>query len=186
MPDETIYVRLAIEEAGYRRPEDDRPHPKVGVVVVKNGSILAKAHRGEIRNGEHAEFVALERKLNHQVIAGATVYITLEPCNQRNPSKIARAARLAERRVKRVVIGVMDPDRRGQGYDALRDAGIDVELFPPALIAEIEELNREFRRSRRGTIAFGTPSHFPRESTVASHAQLPAALSPIELTYWER
>ncbi len=156
MPDETIDTRLAIEEAGYSRPEDDRPHPKVGVVVVKNGSILAKAHRGEMGNGEHAEFVAPERKLNHQVIAGATVYTTLEPCNQRNPPKIACAARLAERRVKRVVIGIMDPDRRGQGYDALRDAGIEVELFPPALIAEIEELNREYRRSREAPL----PPHF--------------------------
>ena len=69
MPDEAIYMRLAIEEAGDRRPEDDRPHPKVGVGVVKNGSSLAKAHRGEMGNGEHAKFVALERKLNHQVIA---------------------------------------------------------------------------------------------------------------------
>jgi len=147
-------------------------------------------------NGEHAEFVALEGKLNHQVIASATVYTTLEPCNQRNPPKIACAARLAERRVTRVAIGMMDPDRRGQGYDALLDAGIAVELFPPALIAEIEELNREFRRSRRGTIAsasqnnsasqFGTPSQFSRESTVTSNTQLPTALSPIELKYWDR
>src|SRR2546426_3237524 len=79
MPDETIYMRLAIEEAGYSRPEDVRPHPKVGVVVVKNGSILAKAHRGEMGNGEHAKFVVLERKLNHPVIAGATVYTTCPP-----------------------------------------------------------------------------------------------------------
>jgi len=55
MPDEIIYMRLAIEEAG----------------------IPAKAHRGEMGNGEHAEFVALERKPNNQVIAGATVYTTL-------------------------------------------------------------------------------------------------------------
>src|SRR5437870_4576662 len=77
---------------------------------------------------------------------GATVRTTLGACNQANPPQDCR-------RVKRVVIGMMDPDGRGQGYDALQDAGLEVELFPPAPIAEIEELNREYRRSRRGTIA---------------------------------
>jgi len=138
-------------------------------LAIEETGIPAKAHRGEMGNDEHAEFVALERKPNNQVIANAPVYTTLEPCNQRNPPKIACAARLPERRVKRVVIGMMDPDRRGRGYDALRDAGIEVELFPPALIAEIEELNREYRPSRRGT--------------TVSPSQLPTALSPIELKY---
>jgi hypothetical protein len=37
-------MRLAIEEAGYSRPEDDRPHPKVDGVVGKNGSITVASH----------------------------------------------------------------------------------------------------------------------------------------------
>jgi hypothetical protein len=41
------FARLAIEEARKSAPEDDRVHPKVGVVVVKDGRILAIAHRGE-------------------------------------------------------------------------------------------------------------------------------------------
>ena len=140
-------MRLAIEAAGHSRPEDDRPHPKVGGVVVKNGSIPAKAHRGD---GEHAEFVALERRLNHHVIADATVYTPLEPCNQGNPPKIAG----------------------GQGYDALPDAGIEVAIASAS--------------PNNSATQFGTPSQFSRESTVASHAQLPTALSPVELKYRDR
>jgi hypothetical protein len=43
----------------------------------------------------------------------------------------------------------MDPDDRGQGYHKLLDANITVELFPPDLVAEIQELNRRFIESRK-------------------------------------
>jgi hypothetical protein len=46
--DDRTYERLAIDEARKSVPEDERVHPRVGVVVVKDGKILASAHRGEI------------------------------------------------------------------------------------------------------------------------------------------
>ena len=58
------FSRMAIEEARKSISEDDRkPHPRVGAVVVKNGQVLSVAHRGEAA-GNHAEFVALEKKLS--------------------------------------------------------------------------------------------------------------------------
>ena len=45
--DDRKFARLAIEEARKSAPEDGRVHPKVGVVVVKDGRVLATAHRGE-------------------------------------------------------------------------------------------------------------------------------------------
>jgi hypothetical protein len=50
--DDRTYARLAIEEAWKSAPKDKRVHPKVGVVVVKNGKVLASVHRGEIPEGQ--------------------------------------------------------------------------------------------------------------------------------------
>ena len=147
--DDQKFSRLAIEEARKSVPEDDRVHPKVGVVVVKDGRILASAHRGEIPQ-YHAEYIALEKKLADVSLFGATVYTTLEPCTARKHPKVPCAIRLAERKVARVLIGMLDPDDRisGRGQRTLRKAGIATELFPHDLMAEIEELNRDFIRDR--------------------------------------
>jgi hypothetical protein len=74
------FARMAIDEARKSVAEDEgRAHPRVGAVVVKDGKVLAVAHRGEMASGNHAEFVALEKKLTEVSLAGATVYTTLEP-----------------------------------------------------------------------------------------------------------
>ena len=57
-------------------------HPKVCSVIVKDGRVLRTAHRGE-QIGNHAEFVALEKKFSDEADAGATVYTTLELCTTR-------------------------------------------------------------------------------------------------------
>jgi pyrimidine deaminase RibD-like protein len=146
--DHRKFARLAIDEARKSVSEPDgRPHPLVGAVVVKNGQVLSVAHRGEAP-GNHAEFIALEKKLPDEVVAGASVYTTLEPCTTRNHPKIPCVQRIVERKVTRVVIGMLDPDERitGRGQRKLRSAGIITELFPHDLMAEVEELNREFTR----------------------------------------
>lgn len=147
--DDRHFALLAIEEAKKSVAEDARPHPKVGAIVVKDGKILAKAHRGE-NPKSHAEYVALEEKLSNETLAGATVYTTLEPCTTRNHPKIPCAVRLVERRVARVVIGMLDPDPRitGRGQMALRRARITTDFFPSDLMDEVEELNREFVRAK--------------------------------------
>jgi pyrimidine deaminase RibD-like protein len=146
--DDRKFARLAIEEARKSVSESDgKPHPKVGAIVVKNGKVLSTAHRGELP-ANHAEYIALEKKLSDEAVAGATVYTTLEPCTTRNHPKIPCASRLVERKVARVVVGMLDPDERitGRGWRKLRSAGIVVESFPSDLVPEVEELNREFTR----------------------------------------
>ena len=144
------FEEMALEEARKSKPEDDRVHPKVGVVVVKDGRVLGAAYRGEM-TGNHAEFIALEKKLADQQIAGATVYTTLEPCTSRKHPKVPCAYRLRERKVARVVIGMLDPNPviRGAGQLALREANIATDLFPRDLMAQVEEMNREFIRMYR-------------------------------------
>jgi pyrimidine deaminase RibD-like protein len=148
--DERNFMDMAIEEARQSVGEDGRAHPKVGAVVVKGGKVLATAHRGELKEGEHAEFTALERKLRTEIVAGATVYTTLEPCTTRNHPKIPCADRLIDRKVKRVVIGMLDPNPAicGRGERLLRKHGIVVDRFPHDLILQLEELNRDFVRAQ--------------------------------------
>jgi pyrimidine deaminase RibD-like protein len=147
---ELRYMQLAVQEARRSRHEDDQVHPYVGVVVVRDGQPLASACRGDQTLGDHAEYGALEKKLEKVALAGSTVYTTLEPCTTRNHPKVPCAKRLIERRVARVVIGMLDPDQRitGKGLLMLRKAGIAVDLFPQDLMAELEELNRDFTRDR--------------------------------------
>ena len=145
-------MQQAIDNGKKCEPEDDRVHPKVGAVVVKDGEVLASTYRGEFEAGEHAEFTALERIIGSAKNAtGSTVYTTLEPCTARCHPKVPCAHRLAERGVHHVVVGMLDPNPTitGKGLLRLREAGIGIELFTPDLMAQVEDDNREFIRQFR-------------------------------------
>lgn len=148
---------LAINEARRSKHDPTRvdPHPAVGAVAVDEfGNILAAAHHGEFGGCEHAEYTLLEKKLQTTPLASSTIYTTLEPCVERNHPKVPCAARLVERRVKRVVIGMLDPNQSvtGKGILQLRRGGIAVDLSTPGQMAEIEDLNRDFIRFQNSSV----------------------------------
>jgi pyrimidine deaminase RibD-like protein len=167
---DTDFCRLAVDEAR-KSILEDAGKPMVGAVVAKDGNLLAMAHRGEIPNN-HAEYIALEVKLSDAVLAGASVYTTLEPCSTRNHPKIPCAERLVQRKVGRVFIGMLDPnpDIQGHGVRLLRDANIAVQFFPEELMKEIEELNRNFTRKFRDASHL-TETRFPAIRPISQDEQ---------------
>ena len=143
------YMRLSIEEMHKSIQEsrnDDKVSPKVGAVLVRNDGSFVAAHRGELREGDHAEYTLLERKCTAENVTGTVVFTTLEPCCERHLPKVSCSQRLIEARVKKVYIGIEDPDPTvsGQGKQRLIDAGIEVAMYPPELQQEIEEANKDF------------------------------------------
>ena len=133
--------------------KDGKLHPYVGVVVVKNGNVIATGFRGETGNGgDHGEFCAL-KKINVDVdnvdLSGCTVYTTLEPCTERKTGKTPCANRLINGSVARVVYGLADKDESVYGHHSLVEAGVEVWLFPNDLMPELFALNKEWSGTRR-------------------------------------
>ncbi|MGE3774479.1 MAG: bifunctional diaminohydroxyphosphoribosylaminopyrimidine deaminase/5-amino-6-(5-phosphoribosylamino)uracil reductase RibD [Gammaproteobacteria bacterium] len=124
-----------------------RPNPRVGCVIVRDGEVVGRGfhhHAG----GPHAEIVALGAAGARA--HGATVYVTLEPCNHHGRTPPCVDALIAAR-VARVVYAGDDPHPRvaGQGAARLRAAGIEVARG--TLAAAARELNRGFlSRYERG------------------------------------
>ena len=76
------YMELAIKvmNDSIQEPRDDKISPNVGAVLIKPDGSVETAYRGELREGDHAEFTLLERKNRATPLNGSTLFATLEPC----------------------------------------------------------------------------------------------------------
>ena len=127
---------------------DGKASPMVGAVLWKQDGTIETACRGELRDGDHAEYALLERKNRHCKLDGAALFATLEPCapgSRRHP-KLGCAERIVLARIKKVWIGIEDPDptvdRKGIKY--LQDSGVTVHMFDRDLQEEIQKTNKVF------------------------------------------
>ena len=115
----------------------------VGSVLVRDGLEIASGFYAGLGQF-HAERTLLQG-FNGEIALTDTLYVNLEPCVP-SPTKRTPACVdiLLERRVQRVVFGMIDPDNRvaGRGISALKEAGILVE--GPVLETECKAFNRGF------------------------------------------
>ncbi len=137
--DDARWMARALELAARGRGLTS-PNPMVGAVVVTGGAMVGEGfHAGA--GGAHAEVIALGAAGGRA--RGATLYVTLEPCNHQGRTPPCAPAVIAAG-VTRVVSAVRDPNPRvpGGGAEALRAAGVDVSVGVRE--DEARDLNRAF------------------------------------------
>ena len=138
-----LYMRRALELARHGELGAS-PNPMVGAVIVAEGRVIGEGYHARC-GGPHAEVRAMDSvgERDRQLIAGSTVYVTLEPCAHYGKTPPC-AKMLVEKRVGRVVVGCVDTFAKvsGRGIAMLREAGIDVTVG--VLESDCRWLNRKF------------------------------------------
>mgnify|MGYP003365141619 FL=1 len=139
MKKDEYYMDLAIVLAK-KGGGNVNPNPQVGALIVKEGRIIGQGYH-EKYGEAHAEINAF--KSCNESPEGATLYVTLEPCAHQGKQPPCFEA-IIKNRIKRVVIGHLDPNPlvSGKGIKAMREAGIEVSIN--VLEKECEELNKIF------------------------------------------
>ena len=140
-------IALAQAEDAYRRGE-----VPVGAVLVREGNIMAQAHNSPIAKNDpsaHAEMLVLRQagdKIGNYRLAGAELYVTLEPC-------IMCAGAIVHARVERVIFGARDPKCGAvvSLYNILDDKRLNhqVKITDGILSEECGEIISRFFREKR-------------------------------------
>ena len=118
------------------------PNPMVGAVIVKNGEVIGEGFHEKF-GGPHAEVNAVNNAVED--MEGATLYVTLEPCNHQGKTPPCTDL-IIEEKFARVVVAMTDPNYlvNGKGIDKLINSGIEVETG--LLANEVEEINMVYHK----------------------------------------
>lgn len=143
------YMELAIKEMNESKNEprpDGKVPPKVGAILLFPDGRVEKAHRGQLREGDHAEYTLIERLLPTEKLDECILFTTLEPCVERNSPKVPCCRRTTNARIKTVYVGIADPDPTvdGKGIKHLEKHGAKVIMFDRDLQKIIESKNKKF------------------------------------------
>ena len=141
---QNAFMQQALALAGRAVGLSD-PNPRVGCVLVSADGqrVLGEGHT-QAAGAAHAEVMALRNAAARgHVVAGATAYVTLEPCSHHGRTPPCCDALLAAG-VRRVVAALRDPNPlvAGRGFERLRAGGVDVVVGPGAEASQ--ELNIGF------------------------------------------
>lgn len=140
-PQDASFMRIALEEArkGQGRTA---PNPCVGAVVVREGEIVGRGYH-QRAGTPHAEVNALDDA--GELAAGATLYVTLEPCNHTGRTPPCTRA-ILQAGIKRVVVGMNDPNPTVAGGGNAFLASRGIEVASGVLAEECTALNRAFAK----------------------------------------
>ncbi len=135
------------------------PNPAVGCVLTRGEQVLGEgAHRYDLR--DHAEIAALKDALSRgNNVAGATSYVTLEPCSHHGRTGPCADA-LVRAGIARCVVATVDPNPlvRRSGLARLRSGGVKVDVAEPssAVAQQARRLNEAFAFSIQNNRPFIT------------------------------
>jgi diaminohydroxyphosphoribosylaminopyrimidine deaminase/5-amino-6-(5-phosphoribosylamino)uracil reductase len=140
------HLLRAIELAGRARGQTS-PNPMVGAVIVKNGRVIGEGIT-QPPGEAHAERMALADCVEDP--AGATLYVSLEPCGHQGRTPPCTQA-ILEAGIGRVVIASDDPSGKaaGRGPGILRDEGVEVAWVDGEVATAARLLNQPFRKHAR-------------------------------------
>jgi diaminohydroxyphosphoribosylaminopyrimidine deaminase / 5-amino-6-(5-phosphoribosylamino)uracil reductase len=140
------HLLRAIELAERARGQTS-PNPIVGAVVVKDGRVIGEGIT-QPPGEAHAEVMALEAATGHT--AGATMYVSLEPCAHQGRTPPCTDA-IVSAGIARVVIASDDPTPKasGRGPGILRDEGVRVDFVDGQIAQAARMQNQPFRKHAR-------------------------------------
>ncbi|MBO8416344.1 MAG: bifunctional diaminohydroxyphosphoribosylaminopyrimidine deaminase/5-amino-6-(5-phosphoribosylamino)uracil reductase RibD [Proteobacteria bacterium] len=120
-----MYMRRALKLARRGR-FGTSPNPCVGCVIVRDGMIIGEGWHKKAGT-DHAEVAAIKNAGGN--VAGATAYVTLEPCSHYGRTPPC-AKTLVQKGIRRVVAAVLDvnPKVSGRGMEILNKAGVKTEV----------------------------------------------------------
>lgn len=126
----------------------DTQSPKVGAVLVFPDGTYETAYRGEFREGDHAEYTLLDKKLRTRDLSDCWLFATLEPCGPgaRKPPKLCCAERIGYARIRKVWYGVqeLNPKAKGGKKNLEEEFKVEVLPFDSDLHHEIIAFNKDF------------------------------------------
>lgn len=143
------HLRRALELAERGRGRVS-PNPLVGAVLVRDGETIGEGFHAELGD-LHAERAALaDCERRGEDLAGATMYVTLEPCAHEGRQPPCVEA-ILEAGISRVVIGSEDPSEKasGRGPGMLRDREVKVDFAAGEEATASRLLNQPFRKHSR-------------------------------------
>lgn len=118
------------------------PNPSVGAVLVYKNKIISEAYTSPY-GGPHAEVNCLKPITDKDILANATLYVSLEPCSHFGKTPPCSNL-IIEKGIKKVVIACQDPNIlvKGNGLTKLKEAGI--EVIQDVLEKKAKDVNKHF------------------------------------------